>query len=70
LEGIMGQRAMRLRFMDMEPDEVFAQAETGDARCVEFTKALAPGAGGRDSHQRSSWMDPASFSSQGSTQVS
>ena len=38
LEGIMGQRAMRLRFMDMEPDEIFAQAETGDARCLEFTK--------------------------------
>jgi predicted NBD/HSP70 family sugar kinase len=38
LEGIMGQRAMRLRFMDIEPDEIFAQAETGDARCLEFTK--------------------------------
>jgi glucokinase len=47
LEGIMGHRAMRLRFMDMEPDEVFAQAEAGDARCVEFAKlwhrALAAG---------------------------
>jgi predicted NBD/HSP70 family sugar kinase len=47
LEGIMGQRAMRLRFMDMEPDEIFEQAEIGDARCVEFTKlwhrALAAG---------------------------
>ena len=47
LEGIMGQRAMRLRFMDMEPEEIFAQAEAGDARCVEFTKlwhrALAAG---------------------------
>ena len=38
LEGIMGQRSMRLRFMDMEPDEIFAQAEAGDPRCVEFTK--------------------------------
>jgi predicted NBD/HSP70 family sugar kinase len=38
LEGIMGQRAMRLRFMDLEPEEVFEQAEAGDARCVEFTK--------------------------------
>jgi predicted NBD/HSP70 family sugar kinase len=38
LEGIMGQRAMRLRFMDLEPEEVFAHAEAGDARCVEFTK--------------------------------
>lgn len=38
LEGIMGQRAMRLRFMDLEPDEVFEQAEAGDARCVEFAK--------------------------------
>lgn len=38
LEGIMGHRAMRLRFMDMEPEEIFAQAETGDARCVEFVK--------------------------------
>lgn len=37
LEGILGHRAMRLRFMDLEPEEVFAQAETGeDPRCVEF----------------------------------
>jgi predicted NBD/HSP70 family sugar kinase len=38
LEGIMGHRAMRLRFMDLEPDEVFQQAEAGEARCVEFAK--------------------------------
>jgi glucokinase len=47
LEGIMGQRAMRLRFMDMEPEEIFAHAEAGDSRCVEFVKlwhrALAAG---------------------------
>jgi len=38
LEGIMGNRAMRLRFMDLEPDEVFHHAEQGEARCVEFAK--------------------------------
>ena len=38
LEGIMGNRAMRLRFMDLEPDEVFHQAELGEARCVDFAK--------------------------------
>jgi len=38
LEGIMGQRAMRLRFWDMEPDEVFANAKLGDARCGNFVK--------------------------------
>jgi glucokinase len=38
LEGIMGQRAMRLRFMDLEPEEIFEQAEAGDARCIEFVK--------------------------------
>lgn len=38
LEGIMGHRAMRLRFMDLEPDEVFEQAQTGDPRCVDFVK--------------------------------
>jgi predicted NBD/HSP70 family sugar kinase len=37
LEGIMGQRAMRLRFLDMEPEEVFAAARHGDARAREFT---------------------------------
>lgn len=36
LEGIMGYRAMRLRFLDMEPEEIFAQAKQGDARCREF----------------------------------
>jgi predicted NBD/HSP70 family sugar kinase len=38
LEGIMGHRAMRLRFLDMEPEEVFAAAKTGDHRCLEFKK--------------------------------
>jgi predicted NBD/HSP70 family sugar kinase len=38
LEGIMGQRAMRLRFMDLEPEEVFSEAHQGDARCVDFVK--------------------------------
>jgi predicted NBD/HSP70 family sugar kinase len=38
LEGIMGQRAMRLRFLDLEPDEVFENAQKRDQRCVEFVK--------------------------------
>ena len=38
LEGIMGHRAMRLRFLDMEPEEVFAEAKAGNPRCVEFKK--------------------------------
>jgi glucokinase len=37
LEGIMGQRAMRLRFLDMEPEEIFAAARQGDGRAREFT---------------------------------
>lgn len=36
LEGIMGYRAMRLRFLDMEPEEVFACARQGDVKCREF----------------------------------
>ena len=39
LEGIMGHRSMRLRFLDMEPEEVFEAAtrrKDPDARCVEF----------------------------------
>lgn len=47
LEGIVGHRAMRLRFMDMEPDEIFANAKKGDQRCADFVKrwhrALAAG---------------------------
>jgi glucokinase len=38
LEGVMGYRSMRLRFLDMEPEEVFEAAKAGDARCVEFKK--------------------------------
>lgn len=38
LEGIVGSRAMRLRFLDLEPEEVFEQAAAGDARCGEFLK--------------------------------
>ncbi len=39
LEGIMGHRAMRLRFLDMEPEEVFAAAtrrDNPDSRCCDF----------------------------------
>ncbi len=36
LEGIMGYRAMRMRFLDLEPEEIFAQAKEGDARCRDF----------------------------------
>lgn len=36
LEGIMGHRAMRMRFLDLEPEEVFAHAKHGDTRCREF----------------------------------
>ena len=47
LEGIMGHRAMRLRFLDMEPEDVFEAADAGDQRCIEFKKlwhkALAAG---------------------------
>ena len=47
IEGIMGHRAMRLRFLDMEPEEVFAEARSGDERCLTFVKlwhrALAAG---------------------------
>jgi glucokinase len=38
LEGIMGHRAMRLRFLDMEPEEVFANAKSGDERCAKFVR--------------------------------
>ncbi len=36
LEGIMGNRAMRLRFLDMEPEEVFAAARQDDRRASDF----------------------------------
>lgn len=38
LEGVMGYRAMRLRFMDLEPEEVFEEAAKGDQRCSDFVK--------------------------------
>jgi glucokinase len=54
IEGVMGHRAMRLRFLDMEPEEVFelaqidpATGQCGDQRCLDFKKlwhkALAAG---------------------------
>jgi glucokinase len=36
LEGIMGHRAMRLRFLDLEPEEIFDNAQRGDSRCAQF----------------------------------
>jgi predicted NBD/HSP70 family sugar kinase len=38
LEGIMGQRAMRFRFLDLEPEEVFEHAGRGDGRCAAFVE--------------------------------
>ena len=38
LEGVMGHRAMRLRFLDMEPEEIFDHARSGDERCSAFVK--------------------------------
>ena len=38
LEGIMGNRAIRLRFLDMEPEEVFAAARHEDARASAFMR--------------------------------
>ncbi len=38
LEGIVGHRSMRLRFLDMEPEEVFENAATGDSRCAAFVQ--------------------------------
>lgn len=47
MEGIMGHRAMRLRFLDMEPEDVFEAAKECDPRCLDFKKlwhrALAAG---------------------------
>jgi glucokinase len=47
IEGIMGNRAMRMRFLDLEPEEIFANARQGDTRCREFVdlwhRALAAG---------------------------
>ena len=43
----MGNRAMRMRFLDLEPEEVFANAKDGDSRCRDFVdlwhRALAAG---------------------------
>jgi len=36
LEGILGRRSMRMRFLDLEPEEVFENARIGDARCADF----------------------------------
>jgi predicted NBD/HSP70 family sugar kinase len=38
LEGIMGNRAIRLRFLDLEPEEVFLAARNNDARAVGFVR--------------------------------
>jgi len=38
LEGIMGNRAIRLRFLDLEPEEVFFAARNNDARAVGFVR--------------------------------
>ena len=45
LEGIMGYRAMRLRFLDREPEEVFAHAKEGDAALPRIRRPVASRAG-------------------------
>src|SRR5437762_2629565 len=36
LEGFLGYRAMRMRFLDIEPEEIFDTAKKGDSRCAQF----------------------------------
>jgi len=38
LESVMGNRAIRLRFLDLEPEEVFNAAQNNDARAVTFVR--------------------------------
>ncbi len=38
----MGYRAMRLRFLDLEPEEVFEHARQGDTRCADFVDLWQP----------------------------
>jgi predicted NBD/HSP70 family sugar kinase len=38
LESIMGNRAIRLRFLDLEPEEVFVAARQNDARAAGFVR--------------------------------
>lgn len=38
LEGIMGNRAIRLRFLDLEPEEVFLAARQNDTRATGFVR--------------------------------
>jgi len=38
LEGIMGNRAIRLRFLDLEPEEVFLAARNNEDRAVGFVR--------------------------------
>jgi glucokinase len=38
LEGLTGHRSMRLRFLDLEPEEVFAEAAAGEGRCRDFVR--------------------------------
>ena len=38
LEGIMGNAALRRRFLDMEPEEMFDAAKAGDPRCAAFLR--------------------------------
>ena len=38
LEGIMGNRAIRLRFLELEPEEVFLAARNNEDRAVSFVR--------------------------------
>ena len=49
LEGIMGHRAMRLRFLDLEPEEVFANAKAGRRALPRICRPVAPRSGRGDS---------------------
>ena len=54
LEGIMGHRAMRLRFLDREPEEVFAAARSsGGPTLCRVRAVVASGAGRGHGHQYS-----------------
>ena len=67
LEGIMGHRAMRLRFLDMEPEEVFEAAKAGRCALRGVQAAVAQGAGCGDGDHRFTCAGRGSFTCRATT---
>jgi len=61
LEGILGRRSMRMRFLDLEPEEVFRKCSTVTHAVPNFVIVCVTALWPLHRHQHPPWRGPECF---------